>query len=61
MLTSLAASARILRRSFRVFMRFLRVLVCPFGVLQCLPGVFVSSQMILFSVMLGGGTMCMCG
>ena len=42
-------------------MSFLCVLVCPFGVLQRLPGVFVSGQVIFFSVMLGGSTMCMSG
>ena len=42
-------------------MGFLCLLECPFGVLQCLPGVFVTGHMIFFSVMLGGGTMCMGG
>jgi hypothetical protein len=42
-------------------MSFLCVLVRSLGVFQRLAGVFVSSQMIFFPVVLGGGTMCMCG
>ena len=45
--------------SFRFLMGFLCLLECPFGVLQCLAGVFVAGHMILVSVMLGGSTMCM--
>ena len=61
--SSLRACTRTLRLlgSFRFLMGFLCLLECPFGVLQCLPGLFVCGQMIFFSVMLGSSAVCMSG
>ena len=39
-------------------MRLLREQVSLIGVLECLPGAFMSSQVIFFSVVLGPGPMC---
>ncbi len=39
----------------------LRLQISPIGVLQGLSGAFMSSQMIFLSVVLGAGTMGMCG
>jgi hypothetical protein len=39
-------------------MRLLREQVSLIGVLECLPGAFMSSQVIFFSVALGPGPMC---
>src|SRR5258708_16839355 len=60
---SLGACAGILRPlgSLRFLMSCLCMLVCSFGVLQRFPGVFVSGQVIFFSVMLGGSTVCVSG